>query len=117
MASPAPPAPGGGPSPPAGPPRLRQVGARRGGGDTRVRAPAPRVGPRLRGRQVRRRVGGRAWRGARVAEPAESGRGCGTGPVRLVGRGAHGGFPDRPDLPPPGESEAAGRGSRSPAGR
>lgn len=35
MASPAPPAPGGGPSPPAGPPRLRQVGAPgagRGGG-------------------------------------------------------------------------------------
>ena len=41
MAAPAPPAPGGGTSPPAGPPRLRQVGARR---RERPRPPSPTLG-------------------------------------------------------------------------
>lgn len=45
MASPAPPAPGGGPSPPAGPPRLRQVGApRRGQGRGAARGNPERSG-------------------------------------------------------------------------
>lgn len=73
MASPAPPAPGGGPSPPAGPPRLRQVGApRRAGAGGESPSGAGKGGDGARG--MRRGAGGRDASGPQVHRQVEVGR-------------------------------------------